>query len=791
MKKIYVVPILVWIVFICLSFNAYAQITSVQSGNWSDPTSWGGTVPTLNDNVVIAVGNQVTIDNSADCNSIAFGDTSSHLLMGSAASILNVYGNFTLASITHRVFSAWPEGAKIKFTGPAPVQTLSGWNTAGSSSSFMEMIVDKSGGIVTTGRNNMRFSFGTSLEIVNGTFQQDSTDDIETRDLGGIGTYGTITIQVGGIYKMVGGASHIRRGTFTDTIAARIGKITVFGSINFATTSTNRINIGGIDIMSGGTATISTGWSGTNLNLFNCSLITVYDGGFLANTTTTNIWHPSSSVLLMSGGEFNSSSSTTNLPPSFFYSDGNVKFSKSSDQTIPALLTNFTNLFFSGSGNKNLSNNITVTGTFSLRGTSALVLNGFTLTYGLSAVLQYGSSGQISPQTTSDVEFPDLNGPNNLTIYNLGGVTLHANKTIPGTLTLSAGLFDNNGSSDDKNLTLGNNATIRRAAGSMTVAPSLSGSINLEYYSTVASDTTGPEIPVSTSALNNLVVSSTMGVTLASNVYVNGNLSLTGSNIYTGSNSLHFGINAGNPVELTSARIIGNAVMDARPVANGTINFLSASITGDGDLGGVTITRTTGSHITYNSNQGINTIWEINSTGTPPFSNRNLNFSWSSLDDNGKLFSSSNNALVWQSLSDDTWAPVGSPFDVSASDPRTISTHIASLSKFTVSDQGSPLLVKNENSIPKCFELNQNYPNPFNPETIIRFGIPKASNVNISIYNIIGRKVATLVNEYMNAGSYQRTFSSHFNGLNLASGTYFYVLNAGDVKIVNKMILLK
>jgi hypothetical protein len=777
-----------------LSSNAYAQITSVNSGNWNDQNTWGGTVPASGDNVVIAADHQVTIDNVANCNSISFGDSSSHLLMGNASSVFNVYGNFTQASLVHKVFTAWPAGAKIIFTGPAPIQTLNGWNTAaGGSTVFMEMVVDKSAGVVTTGRNNMRFSFGTSLEIINGTFQLDSTDDIESRDLSGLGTYGTFTIQSGGTFTMVGGSSHIRRGTFlTDTVAARTGKMTVYGIAKVSSTSTNRINIGGIDIMNGGTFTINTGWSTTNLNLFNCSLITVYDGGVLQINSTTNLWHSTSSVLLLTGGEFNSTASSTYLPPAFMYSDGNIRFSKSTAQTIPAALTNFHNLFLSGSGLKTLSADITVNGTFSLRGTAALDLGGFTLTYGPLAILQYGASGQVSPQTTSDVEFPDVNGPRNLTIYNSGGVTLHANRTITGTLTLAGGIFDNNGSADDKILTLGNNAEIRRAAGTLTTAPSFAGNINLEYYSSVVSDTTGPEMPVSGSVLNNLTVSTTQNLTLGSNIYVNGALSVTGSNIYTGPNTIHFGLTAVNPSELVSARIIGNAVMDSRPIGTGTINFLNANITGGTDVGNVTINRVTGDHITYAGNQGINAIWNINAGGSTPYSDRNLILSWSSQDDNGKPFSSSDNAVVWQKIGNDTpWTHIGSPLDVSANDPRSISVPVTSFTRFTVSDQGTPLFVKNEKITPNDFALNQNYPNPFNPETIISFDLPSTSKVNISVYDITGQKVITLVNEYLNAGSYQRNFSSKINGRNLSSGTYFYIMTAGDVKIVKKMILIK
>jgi hypothetical protein len=775
-----------------LSNNTYAQITSVNSGNWSDQNTWGGTVPTSNDNVVIASGHQITIDNFADCNSISFGDSSSHIIMGDAASVINVYGNFTLASLVHKVFSVWPAGAKIRFTGPAPVQTLNGWNTAGSSTSFMEMIVDKSAGIVTTGRNNMRFSFGTSLEIINGTFQLDSTDDIETRDMSGLGTYGTFTIQSGGIFNMVGGASHIRRGTFTDTLAARTGKLTVFGSVKVASTSTNRINLGGVDIMNGGTFTLNTGWSTSNLNLFNCSLITAFAGGILQINTTTNLWHATSSVLLMPGGEFNSTASSTFLPPAFMYSDGNIRFSKSTAQAIPALLTNFHNLFLSGSGVKTLGADITVNGTFSLRGTAALDLGGFTLTYGPLAILQYGASGQISPQTTSDVEFPDVNGPQNLTIYNSGGVTLHANRTVPGILTLAGGIFDNNGSADDKTLTLGNNATIRRAAGILIANPSFDGNINLEYYSSVVSDTTGPEMPTSTSILNNLTISTSQNITLSTDIFVNGALLVIGSNIYTGPNTIHFNLSAVSPSELVSARIIGNAVMDSRSIGTGAINFLNANIAGSTDIGNVTISRITGEHASYGINQGINAIWNINAGGTPPYSDRNLGLSWSSQDDNGKTFSPSNNAIVWQTIGNDTpWTHIGSPSDVSAADPRTISVPVTSFSKFTVSDQSTPLLVKSEISAPNSFTLNQNYPNPFNPETIISFNVPKASAVNISIFNIIGQKVATLVSEYMNSGSYQRTFSSNLNGKDLSSGTYFYIMTSGDVKIVKKMLLIK
>jgi uncharacterized delta-60 repeat protein len=98
------------------------------------------------------------------------------------------------------------------------------------------------------------------------------------------------------------------------------------------------------------------------------------------------------------------------------------------------------------------------------------------------------------------------------------------------------------------------------------------------------------------------------------------------------------------------------------------------------------------------------------------------------------------------------------------------------------------LSIKNDiSTIPGIFQLNQNYPNPFNPETVISWQLAVGSEVELSIYNILGAKVATLVKEYMSAG----THTYHFNGINLASGVYYYHLFAGEFQKVRKMVLIK
>jgi tetratricopeptide (TPR) repeat protein len=92
-----------------------------------------------------------------------------------------------------------------------------------------------------------------------------------------------------------------------------------------------------------------------------------------------------------------------------------------------------------------------------------------------------------------------------------------------------------------------------------------------------------------------------------------------------------------------------------------------------------------------------------------------------------------------------------------------------------------------ENVIPKEYELFNNYPNPFNPTTTIRYGLPKDGFVTLKVYDILGREVATLVNEYEAAGSYIVTF----NAGNLASGIYIYQLKSGGFVANKKLILMK
>jgi len=92
-----------------------------------------------------------------------------------------------------------------------------------------------------------------------------------------------------------------------------------------------------------------------------------------------------------------------------------------------------------------------------------------------------------------------------------------------------------------------------------------------------------------------------------------------------------------------------------------------------------------------------------------------------------------------------------------------------------------------EEKIPAEFSLSQNYPNPFNPTTTIQYSIPKTSFVSLKIYDVLGKEVASLVNEELSAGVYDRTF----NAANLSSGIYFYTLRANNFTATKKLMLVK
>jgi len=101
-------------------------------------------------------------------------------------------------------------------------------------------------------------------------------------------------------------------------------------------------------------------------------------------------------------------------------------------------------------------------------------------------------------------------------------------------------------------------------------------------------------------------------------------------------------------------------------------------------------------------------------------------------------------------------------------------------------------VIYNQNKLPRTFYLGQNYPNPFNPTTNIEYYLPQDSWMKLDIYNVLGQKVFTLVNEYQKSGYRRITWDGRDNqGRLLSSGIYLYLMSAGEFTQTKKMVLLK
>ena len=162
-------------------------------------------------------------------------------------------------------------------------------------------------------------------------------------------------------------------------------------------------------------------------------------------------------------------------------------------------------------------------------------------------------------------------------------------------------------------------------------------------------------------------------------------------------------------------------------------------------------------------------------------------------------------AYVWQ-VNDNSWhtpsiapKPIGVSNIFSAVTAHCVNDTVrifvpggynaAAVANFDVIACG-PLFVGNtgiSSNLPAVYSLSQNYPNPFNPSTKISFALPKAGNVKLVVYDILGREVATLVNEFETAGNH----TVDFNASNLASGVYLYKIEAGTFTDTKKMLLVK
>jgi len=120
-------------------------------------------------------------------------------------------------------------------------------------------------------------------------------------------------------------------------------------------------------------------------------------------------------------------------------------------------------------------------------------------------------------------------------------------------------------------------------------------------------------------------------------------------------------------------------------------------------------------------------------------------------------------------------------YKISAIDYSGNESNISDMVSLSITD------VAETGVLPKEYQLYQNYPNPFNPSTIISYDIPTASYVTLIVYDVLGKQVATLVDEFKNGGRY----TYRFDASHLSSGMYFYKISAGSFNQIRKLILIK
>ena len=447
-----------------------------------------------------------------------------------------------------------------------------------------------------------------------------------------------------------------------------------------------------------------------------------------------------------------------------------------------------------GSIGVTLQTNVTVKGTLELTSSGTLSLGAFALKYGAGGTLEYnGSAAQI----TSDFEFPTADAPTNLTINNTNGVTLHAARTIPGTLILTSGKL----TLGSNNLTLGSTATISGASASNYIIADGNGELRKQItdsptlpfsFTFPVGDNTGTAeySPVTLSFTSGTFSSAYAGVKLSntkhpSNTstvdYINRFWTVTQSGISGFSCDAYFTYSdadiAGTETNIYCGKY-DSPIWTLFPVTNAASNTLTAGgvtsfsdFTG-GELGSVPVELTSFKAKINGSSVVLNwsTVSETNNSGFE----------------------------IEKSFNNQSFEKVGfvqgagtttEGKDYSFTDTKVVTGQYSYRLKQIDLDgtfSYSNIVVVSINA-PDKFELAQNYPNPFNPETKIRFEIPMTSFVNVSVFNVLGEKVATLVNESLEQGIYEKGFAA----INLTSGIYIYKLTAGAYSITKKMMLTK
>jgi murein DD-endopeptidase MepM/ murein hydrolase activator NlpD len=751
---------------------------AVLSGNW-DGTIWATTsggdagsasTPTSFNDVTINSGVTVTINvAAAECKSLSFGSSTAKLSL-SSGSVLSVYGNFTLASTTHNVFSSWADSAKLCFKGNA-VQSISGFGDFNATnSSFKELQINKNGGYLTTpgaaSGNGMCINIVDTLDIINGTFILETRDDIQGRNLtGSSATTPVIIVRSGGTFTMNGSASHIRSGNVSAS-STPIGKLFVYGSATLASTSSNGINFSGIDVYERGVLTLSS-FSNTQPNNVKVGTLQVNSGGSVANNSTVDFWNASSVVNLSAGALYSISAATTVFPPTFT-NNGKVQYSRTaSDGSQTIADRNYSSLSIASSGIKswNLASSRTITDTLEV----------------LAGTLTLTSSAQtVSVQGV-------LKLTNDTIITGTNTLSLGSSPSNRGTLNYSSGIIVGNfkrwfttATTDSILFPVGTPVKLRPAAVRFTSAPLTGGTLTASFTGSVPGTSGLPLNDAGTSIVNVTndgywTINADGGLSGGTYSLALSASSLTGISDYTslrivkrstgnpwvldGSHANGVGSNSSPTVRRTgmsgfSEFAIGAASDNPLPVEMNTLSARADGFTVTIEWSTATEVSNYGFQIERGAELEFPVTWIhlgfVNGNGT---SNKPNSYSFSDKVPQGGKY-------VYRIKQIDTGGMM--------TNSRELTVDVGMM--------------------PKQLMMLQNYPNPFNPSTTIDFTIPKDDKAVVRVYNALGQQVAELFNNTGRAGYLYRV---HFDASTLPSGIYVVRLSASGSSVNKKMLFVK
>jgi endo-1,4-beta-xylanase len=374
-----------------------------------------------------------------------------------------------------------------------------------------------------------------------------------------------------------------------------------------------------------------------------------------------------------------------------------------------------------------------------------------------------GTTAQITGNS-----FPDTVG--NLTIDNTAGVTLSGRVVVSDTLAMKRGV-----------LSLGGNVLMYGANGTLT-------------YSGSSAQTTGEtEFPLS-GGPKNLNIASPSGVTLHASRTIPGNLELAGK-LTLGPNTM----TAGTATSTGPTRYVvtGTGALRLTSIGSsealfpvGTTSYAPLWVTNAGtvDTVGVSVEADA---VPAPYGGRVNVRWNI-SEGTEGGGNYTLKFGWVSTLEDATLRANRVQAHIFSLAEDTTEAGTGnytaqfttSPYSVSRDGIMTLGTFAVGKFKNVADIVG---VERNEKGVPTQFSVSQNYPNPFNPTTTIQYSVSSTQYVSLKVYDVLGRELSTLVSEVKPPGTYTVKWDAH----GLASGIYFYRLEAAQFTETRKLVLLR